>query len=207
MDSFRSQNPWVEDSALFFCLIKLQVSSHCTRSTPLSDLLHKGHHLALATGLLLPLILVYHIQVSCAQLLPRNLLACLLDCTPGNPSHLNTLRQLRCCFEQSCCHFQYMHIACTSCTKHTKTPYAISCVCRRILRRWAGGSGPCLSGSGSLQHLQTPQDDTRPTLSASLLYSTCLTGSGRQSRWLKLQHTMTCYLQRGCTCPSCLCNF
>ena len=26
MDSFRSQNPWVEDSALFFCLIKLQVS-------------------------------------------------------------------------------------------------------------------------------------------------------------------------------------
>ncbi|KAL3141911.1 4-alpha-glucanotransferase dpe1, chloroplastic/amyloplastic [Trebouxia sp. C0010 RCD-2024] len=24
MDSFRSQNPWVEDSALFFCLIKLQ---------------------------------------------------------------------------------------------------------------------------------------------------------------------------------------
>ena len=28
MDSFRSQNPWVEDSALFFCLIKLQVRCH-----------------------------------------------------------------------------------------------------------------------------------------------------------------------------------
>ena len=28
MDEFRSANPWVEDSALFFCLIKFQVSSH-----------------------------------------------------------------------------------------------------------------------------------------------------------------------------------
>ena len=36
MDSFRSENPWVEDSALFFCLIKLQVSSHCTCGNLLS---------------------------------------------------------------------------------------------------------------------------------------------------------------------------
>lgn len=65
-------------------------------------------------------------------------------------------------------------------------------VCRRIPRTWGGGNGPCRSGSGSLRHLQTPQHDTKPTLSASLLYSTCLTGSGKQSRCSKLQHTMTC---------------
>ena len=27
MDGFRQENPWVEDSALFFCLIKFQVGS------------------------------------------------------------------------------------------------------------------------------------------------------------------------------------
>jgi len=33
MDAFRAENPWVEDSALFFCLIEYQVKTCATNAT------------------------------------------------------------------------------------------------------------------------------------------------------------------------------
>ncbi len=33
MDAFRAKNPWVEDSALFFCLIEYQVKTCPTNAT------------------------------------------------------------------------------------------------------------------------------------------------------------------------------
>ncbi len=33
MDAFRAENPWVEDSALFFCLIEYQVKTCPTNAT------------------------------------------------------------------------------------------------------------------------------------------------------------------------------